>query len=155
MCYNGYNTLQCLYVVDSNNPNLCGRDLMPKIGIALTGLKEVVNVLDSKVQLENFAADPSLPISSVVAKVHLKSEAVPNWKKARPVPYHYKKLVEDALDKLVSDDITEPVNSSSWAAPIVPVLKADKKSMLICVDFKELNKNIACDQLRSLKWTRF
>ena len=105
MCYNGYNTFQCLYVVDSNSPNLCGRDLMPKIGIALTGLEEVVNVLDSKVQLENFAADPSLPISSIVAKVHLKSETVPSWKKARPVPYHYKKLVEDALDKLVSDDI--------------------------------------------------
>ena len=45
VCYNGYNTLQCLYVVDSNNPNLCGRDLMPKFGTALTGLEEVVIVL--------------------------------------------------------------------------------------------------------------
>ena len=144
--YNGHNVFQCLYVVESNNTNLCGRDLMPKIGIALTGIEESVNVLDSKVQLENFSADSKLPISSIVAKVHLKSGAVPSWKKARPVPYHYRELVEEALDKLVGDDIIEPVNSSSWAAPIVPVLKADKKSMRICVDFKELNKNIACDQ---------
>ena len=148
--YNGHSTMQCFYVVDSNNPNLCGRDLMPKIGIFLAGLEEddniVNNVFDAKVQLENFSVDPTLPISSMVAKVHLKRDAVPSWQKARPVPFHYRKLVEDALDKLVADDIIESVNSSTWAAPIVPVLKPDRKSMRICVDFKMLNKNIACDK---------
>ena len=146
--YAGRSTMQCLYVVDSDNPNLCGRDLMPKIGIFLAGLEEEanVNVLDAKLQLENFSADPNLPISSMVAKVHLKQDAVPSWQKARPVPFHYRKLVEEALEKLVSDDIIEPVTSSTWAAPIVPVLKPDKKSMRICVDFKMLNKNIACDK---------
>ena len=32
--------------------------------------------------------------------------------------------------------MVEPVAYSEWAAPIVPVLKPDKKSVRICGDFK-------------------
>ena len=44
-------------------------------------------------------------------------------------------LVEEELAKLVSQGVIEPVTYSDWAAPIVPVLKADKKSVRICGDF--------------------
>ena len=45
-------------------------------------------------------------------------------------------LVEKELDNLKAQGIIEPVAFSEWAAPIVPVLKADKTSVRICGDFK-------------------
>ena len=46
-------------------------------------------------------------------------------------------LVEEELKKLEHDGIIEAVQFSEWAAPIVPVLKSDKKSVRICGDFKQ------------------
>ena len=45
-------------------------------------------------------------------------------------------MVEEELDRLVQLKILEPVQFADWAAPIVPVLKSDKKSLRICGDFK-------------------
>ena len=42
----------------------------------------------------------------------------------------------EQLDQLEQDGIIEKVQYADWAAPIVPVLKADGKSLRICGDFK-------------------
>ena len=39
-------------------------------------------------------------------------------------------------ESLVTVGILEPIDSSDWAAPIVPVIKSDKKSVRICCDFR-------------------
>ena len=52
------------------------------------------------------------------------------------VPYAYRDKVEEELTRLVSEGILEPIDSSDWAAPIVPVIKSDKKSVRICGDFR-------------------
>ena len=44
--------------------------------------------------------------------------------------------VEDELDRLVAEGTLEPVDYSDWAAPIVAVLKSDRKSVRICGDFR-------------------
>ena len=44
--------------------------------------------------------------------------------------------VEEELERLVSEGIIEPVQFADWAAPIVPVVKSDGKSLRICGDFK-------------------
>ena len=44
--------------------------------------------------------------------------------------------VEAELKRLQEEGIIEPVQFADWAAPIVPVWKADKKSICICGDFK-------------------
>ena len=46
-------------------------------------------------------------------------------------------LVETQLDKLVQENILTPIKHADWAAPIVPVMKADQQSVRICGDFKE------------------
>ena len=46
-------------------------------------------------------------------------------------------MVDAELDKLVKQGILTPVQFSEWAAPIVPVLKSDKKHVRICGDFKQ------------------
>ncbi len=44
--------------------------------------------------------------------------------------------VEAELQRLTEQGILQPVQFADWAAPIVPVLKADKQSICICGNFK-------------------
>ena len=46
-----------------------------------------------------------------------------------------RKTIEKELDRLVEQGVIEPVCSSEWAAPIVPVLKKDG-TVRICGDYK-------------------
>ena len=56
--------------------------------------------------------------------------------KARSVPYAMRGKVEKELEHIVSEVIIEPVQFADWAAPTVPVVKSDGKSLRICGDFK-------------------
>lgn len=47
-----------------------------------------------------------------------------------------KKKVGEELERLVNDGIIEPVQFAEWAAPVVPVLKQDKKTLCLCGDSK-------------------
>ena len=47
-------------------------------------------------------------------------------------------LVETQLDKLVQEGILTPIQHADWAALIVPVMKADRQSVQICGDFKQI-----------------
>ena len=59
------------------------------------------------------------------AKIYVDKEEPPRFYKPRPVPYAMKPKVETEIDRLLKEDIIEPVKGSEWAAPIVPVLKPD------------------------------
>ena len=69
------------------------------------------------------------------AHLEIDSNAQPRFNKARTVPYAMRQGVEDELDRLVAEGTLEPVEYSDWAAPIVAVLKPDKK-VRICGDFR-------------------
>ena len=145
--FNGNTVKHTFYVSDNNCNNLCGRDLMKKVGIKLVGLDKNMQVLailpekNTSEMLQEYNVDESKPINNVEAKIYLREGAVPKFFKARQVPLAHKDLVNDALDELVAKDLIEPVTYSDWASPIVPVLKPDN-TMRICVDFKYLNSMI-------------
>ena len=61
--------------------------------------------------------------------------APPKFFKPRPVPFLLKDKIEQELNNLQEQGIISPVQFSSWAAPIVPVLKKNGK-MRICGDYK-------------------
>ena len=42
----------------------------------------------------------------------------------------------EELNRLVAEGTLEPVEYSDWAAPIIAVVKSDRKSIRICSDFK-------------------
>ena len=67
-------------------------------------------------------------------KIYVDADAQPHYCKARTVPYALRGLVEKELQRLEAEDIIE-LQFSEWAAPIVPVVKSDKKSVRICGDF--------------------
>ena len=45
-------------------------------------------------------------------------------------------MVEDELERLVEEGTLKPVDYAEWAAPIVAVLKSDRKSAQVCGDFR-------------------
>ena len=51
-------------------------------------------------------------------------------------------LVEEELDNLLKEGVISPVQYADWAAPIVSILKRDRKLVRICGDFK-LTVNLA------------
>ena len=52
------------------------------------------------------------------AKIYLKSNSIPNFLKARPVPHVLKNKIELEFEKMVKNNILEPVDFSEWATPI-------------------------------------
>ena len=64
-------------------------------------------------------------MSGIVAKIRVKQGARPKFFKPRPVPYALKDRIEQDLDRLIALRVIEPIQHSEWAAPIVPVIKAN------------------------------
>ncbi len=81
------------------------------------------------------------------AKIYVDPNARPHFCKARPVPYTMREMVEKELERLQKEGIIEPVQFADWAAPVVPVLKQDKKTVRLCGDFKQtVNKASRLDK---------
>ena len=71
------------------------------------------------------------------AKIHVDPNAQPHFCKVRTLPYALRSKVKEELEYLERERaLLQPVQFADWAAPIVPVIKADKKSLRICGDFK-------------------
>lgn len=66
------------------------------------------------------------------AQLYVDPQAKPRYCKARLIPYSMRTIVEQELDRLVSDGILEPVQFADWISLIVPVLKADGRSVRVC-----------------------
>ena len=71
------------------------------------------------------------------ATIFIDPSVPPCFCKARSVPYAMRPLVEAELEKLVDQGILTAVQRAEWAGPIVPIMKADRKSVRICGDFKQ------------------
>jgi len=72
------------------------------------------------------------------AKIPLDPEATPKYCKARPEPYAMQARINSELERIerVRESLIKPIHFADWAAPTVPVIKADKKSVHICGDSK-------------------
>ena len=68
-------------------------------------------------------------------KLTVHDNAPPKFYKPRPVALARKEKVEKELDNLQQKGIISPVQTSLWAAPVVPVLKSNGKVRL-CGDYK-------------------
>ncbi|XP_064638260.1 uncharacterized protein K02A2.6-like [Lineus longissimus] len=75
-------------------------------------------------------------VKGVKGKLYVDPDATPKFFKPRSVAYAISDKFDTELDRLRSEGILSPVKFADWAAAIVPVLKADKKTVRICGDFK-------------------
>ena len=71
----------------------------------------------------------------ITATLHVSDNAKPYFCRYRPIPHALRHKVELELQCLVEQRVIEPVESSEWAAPIVPVLKPDG-TVRICGDYR-------------------
>ncbi|KHJ98587.1 hypothetical protein OESDEN_01423 [Oesophagostomum dentatum] len=64
------------------------------------------------------------------AKLVLKDNAIPIFKKKRPVPYASVPDLDKEIDRLVGEGVISAVDHSEWVAPIVVVRKKNSKIRL-------------------------
>ena len=85
-------------------------------------------------------------LKNVQVTIPIDPSTKPKFYRAHPVPYALKTSIEHELTRLVKLGISEPIPTSQWAAPIVPVFKSDG-SIHICGDYKQTVKKVAsCDK---------
>ena len=126
-----------LIVVKGNGQSLFGRDWLSQIrldwqkihSILKCDITEVLN-RHSHVFKETLGT-----LQGYETQSYVDPQAKPRYCKARPIPYSMRTVVEQELDRLLSEGILESVKFADWASPIVPVLKADGRSVRICGDF--------------------
>ena len=135
-------------VVQGNGPSLVGRDWLSKVRLDWHEIfYENLELANQKGELETILKQyPEVfktgmgTLKGFKATIKVDHESVPKYWKPRPVPYSIRNKVDQELDRLVQEEIIEPVQFLDWAAPIVPIVKPDG-TICICGDYKvTLNK---------------
>ena len=141
-----------LVVVAGKGPTLLGRDWLQCIQldwktIGLTALDEGQAKVQSLLHRYKEVFDESLgTMRHFTAKLHVRPGAKPVFCKPRTVPFALKESLGKELDRLEEQGILRRVSHSDWAAPVVPVPKADG-SLRLCGDYKvTVNSSLEVDQ---------
>ena len=71
----------------------------------------------------------------VTATLHVSDNTKPYFCRYRPIPHALRSKVELELQRLVEQGVIQPVETSEWAAPVVPVLKPDG-TVRLCGDYR-------------------
>ncbi len=127
-----YSTQQAvlpLYIVESAGPSLFGRNWLTLIRPEWESIKTLTSTpLSEVLERHKSVFEEGLgKLKGHEAKVD--SSAQPRFCKARSVPYAWQEKLEEELERLQREYIIEPIQFADWAAPIVPMLKQDKKTL--------------------------
>ena len=136
-----------LVVVEGDGPVLLGRNWLVNLQLDWQGIKKVYTGVESLLQkYDELFRDELGTLKGITARLVVDENATPKFFKPRPVPYAIRGAIEQDLDRLESLGVLEKINHSEWAAPIVPVPKADG-SIRICGDYKvTINPALQVDQ---------
>ncbi|XP_057692499.1 uncharacterized protein K02A2.6-like [Corythoichthys intestinalis] len=148
-------TVQCkdqtaklpVYVTKGNFASIMGRLWINALRV---NLLEVRQLSDASSQLqvildknEEVFHEELGSMKDITVKLHIKPGSKPVFMKARTVPYAIRDKVEADLDALVKSGVLEPVTTSEWATPIVPVPK-NNGGIRTCGDFKVTLNPVLC-----------
>ena len=136
-----------LYVVEGDGPSLFGRNWLGDIQLDWGSIKKLRAPLDELLEEYKEVFRPELgTLKGIEAKLEVKAEARPRFHKHRSVPHAIKMAIEQDQERLVQMGVLEKVQYSDWAAPIVPVPKANG-GIRICGDYKlTVNPSLIVDQ---------
>ena len=131
-----------LYIVDSGNATLLGRNWLQRIKInwqnvhLIRSTKRTSITLDTlKTRYADLYNEKLGTLRDFKAKLHLKDNSAPIFMRARPVPYAMRDRIEAERNRLESEGVLSKTNSSDWAPPIVPIVKKNNQIRL-CGDYK-------------------
>lgn len=121
------------YVIKNGTRNLLGKETAMRLNVLKLGVS--INSLDTETDIFPKFKDVQLDIA-------IDKSVTPICQPYRRVPIPLENKINDKIDKLVKQDIIEPVDkASSWVSPLVPILKADG-DVRLCVDMRCANKAI-------------
>ena len=85
-------------------------------------------------------------MQNIKAELKVMTGAKPRFHRPRSIPFALKEAVERVLKRLENLGIICKMTHSTWAAPIVPIVKADG-SVRVCGDYKvTVNQSLDVDQ---------
>ena len=118
----------------TEGPTLLGRDWLQQIQLDRPTLVKVNAVFDKSLQqvlkpFDDLFKDDLGTFKGDKVSIHVDPNVPPKFCKAWPLPYSMKEMVEQELTRLEHLGIIKPVMTSKSAAPIVPILKVDRKSI--------------------------
>lgn len=121
-----------IIIISGNGPTLLGRSWLQHISLNWPKLFQPILKVDDQLTqlLESFSdvfKDELGTLRGDKVSIHIDSTVPPKFCKTRSLPYAMREKVEKELQNLEDQGIITPVKFSKWAAPIVPVLKQDKK----------------------------
>lgn len=134
--YQGISTKLPLYVVKGDSVPLMGRHWLQSLNILQPVHRVDVESSGSVEDLHSEFPDvfqPGIGCAHETVSIKLLPDAVPVFRKSRSVPWALKEKISKEIDEFVAAGILEPVDSSQWATPIVPVIR--KNSIRICADY--------------------
>ena len=127
-----------LLVVEGDGASLFGRNWLDHLQINWSEIHSVCREASLDELLLRHASlfrEEIGALKGQTAKLFVPDDAQPRFFKPRRLPYCLKDKVEQELDRLLEAGIISPVKFADWAAPIVPVIKANG-SVRICGDYK-------------------
>ena len=136
-----------LVVVGGCGPSLFGLNWLRQITLDWGSIKAVRTELDQLLQKHEVVFRKELgTLKGIEAHLEVDAQAVPRFFKPRSVPYAIKGAIEQDLERLEQMGVIGKVQYSDWAAPLVPVEKADR-TLWICGDYKvTVNPVLLVDQ---------
>ena len=128
-----------LLVVAGMGPSLLGRNWLTDLKLDWQELYQInqadvtlQTILDKHKSVFNEELGEA---KGITAKLHVSPNTQPYFCRTRPVAHALRAKIELELQQLQDKKVIEPVQTSEWAAPVVPVLKPDG-SIRLCGDYK-------------------
>uniref|UniRef100_A0A8C4Q2Z7 ribonuclease H n=1 Tax=Eptatretus burgeri TaxID=7764 RepID=A0A8C4Q2Z7_EPTBU len=149
----GNNTYELqLLIIPGDGPTLHGRNWLDVVKLNWEHIHRLQASKPPTVLQHLLARYPDVfkdelgTLKGFTAKLNIEKDAKPIFSKAHPVPFALQEKVDAELARLEKLGIIESVQYSNWAAPVVPVVKADK-SIRLCGDYKmSINKCSTLDK---------
>ena len=138
VCYEGRHKRLPLVIVESQN----ARALFGVPWIEAFNAVRVNNIdADDRLasllkEFEDVFAPTSGSIKGHVAHLHFKPDSVFKMNKARPVPYAYRPIVEEELERLVQQGVLTPVEVAEFTTTPLVVVPKPNGRVRLCGDFK-------------------
>jgi hypothetical protein len=141
-------TKQLNVFVTKNSPCIIGRDWLKELMLwpptfitnnMYTLSKSVNNVSEARAEIKERFAEVFSPgwgnFKGETISLKLKPEAKPKSLPVRRVPFALQDKVKAEITRLLQNGRIEPVETSQWGTPVVPILKGDG-SVRLCGDYK-------------------
>lgn len=128
-----------IIIIENGDSAIVGRDFLRKFNKTVS-INTICNIKCESLEFilnkyDTIFNNDIGKLKNVKARLETLKDPIPKFVKARPVPYAFRKDIENQLHELEQMGIITKTDSTEWGTPLVPILKSDGK-IRICADYK-------------------